>query len=118
VPAVINQVKAGQLRALAVSSPKRLDALPDLPTVAETGYKGFEADQWYGVVAPAGTPPDIVAKLNTQINLALNSSELKTRLNTEGAIATPDTPANFGKLIATEIARWKPVISGGRVKAD
>jgi tripartite-type tricarboxylate transporter receptor subunit TctC len=117
-PAVINQVKAGQLRALAVSSPKRLDALPDLPTVAETGYKGFEADQWYGVVAPAGTPPDIVAKLNTQINLALNSLELKTRLATEGAIATPDTPANFGKLIATEIARWKPVISGGRVKAD
>jgi len=117
-PAVINQVKAGQLRALAVSSPKRLDALPDLPTVAETGYKGFEADQWYGVVAPAGTPPDIVVKLNTQINLALNSPELKTRLATEGAIATPDTPANFGKLIATEIARWKPVISGGRVKAD
>ena len=61
---------------------------------------------------------NIVVKLNTQINLALNSPELKTRLATEGAIATPDTPANFGKLIATEIARWKPVISGGRVKAD
>ncbi len=59
-----------------------------------------------------------MAKLNTQINQALNSAELKNRLNAEGAIATPDTPANFGKLIATEIARWKPVISGGRVKAD
>ncbi len=117
-PAVISQIKSGQLRALAVSSPKRMDALPDLPTVAESGYPGFEADQWYGVVAPAGTPADVIAKLNTQINLALNSAELKTPLNAEGAIATPDTPANFGKLIATEIARWKPVISGGRVKAD
>ncbi|MDR7306170.1 tripartite-type tricarboxylate transporter receptor subunit TctC [Rhodoferax saidenbachensis] len=117
-PAVINQVKTGQMRALAVSSPKRMDALPDVPTVAESGFPGFEADQWYGVVAPVGTPADIVAKLNTQINLALNSPELKTRLNTEGAIATPDTPANFGKLIVREIARWKPVLSNGRVKAD
>lgn len=117
-PAVINQVKNGQLRALAISSPQRMDALPDLPTVAESGYKGFEADQWYGVVAPAGTPAEVVAKLNSQINQALNSPELKSRLNAEGAIATPDTPANFGKLIASEIARWKPVISGGRVKAD
>ena len=117
-PAVIGQIKGGQLRALAVSSPERMDALPDVPTVAEAGYKGFEADQWYGVVAPAGTPPDIIAKLNRQINQALQTAELKSRLNTEGAIATPDTPAEFGKLIAREIARWKPVISGGRVKAD
>jgi len=117
-PAVIGQIKSGQLRALAVSSPQRVSALPDLPTVAEAGYKGFEADQWYGVVAPAGTPPDIVTKLNSQINLSLASAELKTRLNNEGAVATPDTPANFGKLIVAEIARWKPVISSGRVKAD
>jgi tripartite-type tricarboxylate transporter receptor subunit TctC len=117
-PAVMSQIKNGQLRALAVSSPKRVPALPDLPTVAEAGYKDFEADQWYGVVAPMGTPAEIVAKLNGQINLSLASAELKTRLNNEGAIATPDTPANFGKLIVAEIARWKPVISSGRVKAD
>jgi tripartite-type tricarboxylate transporter receptor subunit TctC len=117
-PALIGQIKNGQLRALAVSSPKRIDALPDLPTVAESGYPGFEADQWYGLVAPAGTPADIVAKLNSQINLALVSADLKTRLNNEGAIATPDTPAAFGKLIAKEIERWKPVITSGRVKAD
>ena len=68
-PAVIGHVRSGQLRALAVSSPKRLDALPDLPTVAEaTGMKDFEADQWYGVVAPAGTPREIITKLNAQIN--------------------------------------------------
>lgn len=118
-PAVIGQIKAGQLRALAVSSPKRLDALPDLPTVAEaTGLKDFEADQWYGVVAPAGTPREIVTKLNLQINQALNAAELKTRLNNEGAVATPGTPEVFGQLIAREIGRWKPVITSGRVKAD
>ena len=117
-PAVMGQIKSGQVRALAVSSPKRMDALPDLPTVADAGYKNFEADQWYGVVAPAGTPKDIVAKLNSQINQSLNSAELKTRLNNEGAVATPNTPEVFGSLIQSEIARWKPVIQSGRVKAD
>jgi tripartite-type tricarboxylate transporter receptor subunit TctC len=117
-PAVLGQVKNGQLRALAVSSPTRLAALPDLPTVAESGYKGFEADQWYGVVAPAGTPRDVVAKLNAQINQALNAPDMKTRLNNEGAIATPATPEAFGQLIARELARWKPVIQSGRVKAE
>lgn len=117
-PAVLGQIKNGQLRALAVSSPQRLAALPDLPTVAETGYKDFEADQWYGVVAPAGTPREIAGKLNAQINQSLGSPELKTRLTSEGAIATPTTPEAFGQLIAREIARWKPVIQSGRVKAD
>ena len=117
-PAVIGQLKNGQLRALAVSSPQRLDALPDVPTVAESGYPGFEADQWYGVVAPSGTPDAIIRRLNEQINLALKSAELKNRLAAEGAVATPGTPEAFGKLIVTEIARWKPVISSCRVKAD
>ncbi len=117
-PAMINQIRNGQLRALAVSSPKRLDILPDVPTVAEAGFKDFEADQWYGVVAPAGTPADIVRKLNAQINLSLNAAELKTRLSSEGAIATPTTPEAFGQLIVREIARWQPVIGSGRVKAD
>ena len=117
-PAVLGQIRAGQLRALAVSSPKRLEALPDLPTVAEAGYKDFEADQWYGVVAPAGTPREIVAKLNSQINQALGSAELKARLSNEGAIATPSTPEAFGQHIVREIARWKPVIQSGRVRSD
>jgi tripartite-type tricarboxylate transporter receptor subunit TctC len=124
-PAVLGQVKNGQLRAVAVSSPTRLAALPDVPTVAESAsvkgladLKGFEADQWYGVVAPAGTPRDVVLKLNAQINQALNSPELKARLNNEGAVATPSTPEVFGELIVKEIARWKPVMTSGRVKAD
>ncbi len=117
-PAVLGQIKSGQLRALAVSSPQRLAALPDLPTIAETGYPGFEADQWYGVVAPAGTPTAIVARLNAQINQSLASPELKTRLTNEGALATPTTPEAFGQLIAREIARWRPVIQSGRVKSE
>lgn len=117
-PALLGHIKTGQLRALAVSSPVRLEVLPDVPTVAEQGYRGFEADQWYGVVAPAGVPRDIVMKLNAQINHALGSVELKARLNAEGAIATPTTPEKFGAHIVEELARWKPVIASGRVKPD
>jgi tripartite-type tricarboxylate transporter receptor subunit TctC len=116
--AVMPFVKSGQLRALAVSSTQRMASLPDVPTMIESGYKGFEADQWYGVVAPKGTPASVVSKLNQQINAALSSPELKTRLTNEGAVATPTTPQAFGQYIATEIARWRPVIQAGRVTAD
>src|SRR4029079_1605094 len=81
VPALLPQIKAGRMRALAVSSPKRLSVLPDVPTVAESGIpgtKGFEADQWYGLVAPAGTPPAIVALLNQQVNKGLTNEEGRT----------------------------------------
>lgn len=119
VPAVIGQIRSGQLKALAVSGKERVDALPDVPTVNEAlGLKDFEADQWYGVVAPAGTPADVVAKLNQAINTALNSAELKKRLGAEGAVANPTTPEAFGRYIAAEIERWKPVITSGRVKVD
>ncbi len=118
-PALMGHIRSGQLRALAVSSPKRLDVLPDVPTVAEAaGLKGFEADQWYGLVAPAGTPREVVLKLNQHVNAALGSETLKTRLNTEGAVATPTTPEAFAQLIAADIERWRPVITSGRVKAD
>ena len=119
VPAVIAQVRSGQLKALAVSGKARVEALPDVPTVNEAlGLKDFEADQWYGVVAPTGTPPDVIARLNQAINAALNSAELKKRLGAEGAVANPTTPEAFGKYIAAEIERWKPVITSGRVKVD
>ncbi len=120
-PAVMPFVKSGQLRALAVSSPRRLASLPDLPTVAESGLKelaGFEADQWYGVVAPAGTPREIITKLNAQINASLNSPELQVRLQAEGAQATPTTPEAFGQLIASETERWRPVVKAGHVRPE
>lgn len=115
-PAVIPFVKSGQLRALAVSSSKRLEALPHVPTVAESGYPGFEADQWYGIVAPAGTPAEIVRKLNALINQALGSAELKARLQAEGAVAMPNTPEAYGHQIAREIERWRPVVKAGNIQ--
>lgn len=118
-PALMGHIRNGELRALAVSSPRRLDALPDVPTVAEAaGLKGFEADQWCGLVAPAGTPRDIVLKLNRHVNDALGSEAMKARLNTEGAMATPASPEVFGQLIASDIERWRPVIASGRVRLD
>lgn len=118
VPAVNAQIKAGQLRAIAVSSPHRVKLMPDVPTVAESGYAGFEADQWYGVVAPANTPRAIVEKLNKQINQSLSSPDIESRLASEGAEATPNTPDVFSKLIVTEIARWRTVIEKGGVKVE
>jgi len=117
-PAVLPLVKAGKLRALAVSSSKRLEALPEAPTVAESGYPGFEADQWYGLVAPTGTPREVVLKLNAQVNQALGSSDLKGRLESEGAIAKPATPEAFGALIGREIQRWRPVVQAGHIRPD
>jgi tripartite-type tricarboxylate transporter receptor subunit TctC len=120
-PALIPMVKAGKLRAIAVSSPKRLDSLPDVPTVAESGVKGlegFEADQWYGLVAPAGTPTAVVQKLNQVVNANLSTPEMVVRLKTEGATATPTTPEAFGQLIQREIKRWRPVVLNAKITAD
>jgi len=120
-PALLPHIKAGKLRALAVSSPHRIALLPDVPTVAESGVPGtkdFEADQWYGIVAPAGTPAAVVAQLNAQINQALGTPALAERFSAEGAEATPATPEVFGQLIVREIARWKPVLAAGNVKAE
>jgi len=121
VPALLPHVKTGKLRALAVSSPRRLALLPDVPTVAESGVpgtKGFEADQWYGLVAPAGTPANVVAILNQQANKALESEEVRARLAAEGAEATPAAPQVFAQLIASEIPRWARVIKGAGIKLD
>jgi tripartite-type tricarboxylate transporter receptor subunit TctC len=117
-PAVLPHIKAGKMRALAVSSAKRLPQLPDVPTVAEMGYAGFEADQWYGVVAPAGTPAEIIAKLNAEINAALQSRELSAKLDSEGAQPAPASPQSFGEHIKREIARWKPVVVAGKITAQ
>jgi tripartite-type tricarboxylate transporter receptor subunit TctC len=117
-PAVLPHVRSGRLRALAVSSPQRLAALPDVPTVAESGYPGFDADQWYGIVAPAGTPAAVVKHLNAEINKALRMPSVAEQLATEGAIPTPSSPEAFGQLIAREIPRWAQVVKAGNVKSQ
>ncbi|MDB5929981.1 MAG: hypothetical protein JWR60_1688 [Polaromonas sp.] len=121
IPALLTHIKSGRMRALAVSSPRRLALLPDVPTVAESGVagtKGFEADQWYGLMAPAGTPAEVVALLNQQVNKALSSEEVRARLAAEGAEATPASPQVFGQLIAKEIPRWDRVIKSARITLD
>jgi len=120
-PAVLPHVKSGRLRALAVSSARRIPQLPDVPTVAESGVPGtagFEADQWYGIVAPAGTPAARVALLNAEINKALALPEVMQQLAVEGAVPTPSTPQAFGELIARELPRWAEVVRAGNVKPD
>jgi len=117
-PAVLPHVRSGRLRALAVSSARRLPTLPDVPTVAESGYPGFEADQWYGIVAPAGTPAALVARLNAEINKALALPDVARQLALEGAEPMPTTPRAFGDLIAREIPRWAEVVKAGNVKPD
>jgi tripartite-type tricarboxylate transporter receptor subunit TctC len=121
VPAVLPQLRSGKIRALAVSSPKRIAVLPDVPTVAESGVAGtrdFEADQWYGLVAPAGTPAEIVATLNQHVNKALTSEGVRARLAAEGAEATPATPQVFGQLIAREIPRWARVVKAAQIRVE
>jgi tripartite-type tricarboxylate transporter receptor subunit TctC len=118
VPAVLQQVKAGRLRALAVSSRTPVASMPDVPTIAASGVPDFEAIQWYGLVAPARTPATVIALLNAEVGRALHTPELKARLDAEGAEAAPTTPDAFGALIASEIARWKPVIEQSKMRPD
>jgi len=117
VPAVAAQVKSGKLRALGVSGATTVATLPGVPTIAAT-IPDFDAIQWYGVVAPAGTPAPVIERLNGEINRALASPELRTRLEAEGADAAPGTPAAFGALIDSEIARWKPVVERANMKPE
>lgn len=116
IPAVLAQLKAGQIKALAVSSPQRIGVLPDVPTVAEAAVPGFEADQWYGIVGPAGMPADVVAKINGQVNAALQSPSILARLQSEGAQPMPNTPEVFGQLIAKDMQRWGQVIKASGMK--
>jgi tripartite-type tricarboxylate transporter receptor subunit TctC len=120
-PALLPHIRAGKMRALAVSRPKRLAVLPEVPTVAESGVAGtagFEADQWYGVVAPAGTPAEVVAMLNQHVNKALASEEVRKRFESEGAEPTPATPQAFGQLISSEMARWAKVVRSAGIRLD
>jgi tripartite-type tricarboxylate transporter receptor subunit TctC len=117
LPGSISHIKAGTLRALGVTAGKRSPALPDVPTIGET-VPGYEAVVWYGIVAPKGTPPEIVATLNKAVNEVLADPKLKGRLAELGGEPMPMTPAQFGKLIADETEKWAKVVKFSGAKAD
>jgi tripartite-type tricarboxylate transporter receptor subunit TctC len=115
--AVVGQVRAGALRALAVASPKRSPTAPDIPTLAEQGLAGCEVETWFGVVAPAGTPRAVVGKLNAELRRVLTLEETQKRLAGLGMVAAAGSPENFDGYIKAEIARWGQVIRDADIKA-
>jgi tripartite-type tricarboxylate transporter receptor subunit TctC len=111
-------VKAGKLKALATGGAKRNPVLPDVPTVAEAGVPGYEANNWWGMLAPAGTPPAIVDKLNKAVSAALDAPELQAQFEKEGATVIKMQPAEFGKYVQTETDKWARVVKEAHISAQ
>lgn len=118
MPSALPQVKGGTLKALAVTTATRSPAMPDLPTVAEAGVPGFEASSWFGVFAPAGTPKEIVVKLQTEIARILKSPEMTERLAQQGAVAVGNTPDEFGAYVQSELVKWAGVVKASGARVD
>ena len=118
VPAAEAQVKAGKARALAIVSEKRATPLPNVPTAKESGFENFVVDIWYGILAPAGTPPALVNRLNGEINKALAAPDLKDRLLNAGIQPVGTTPAEFGSFIRSETVRFAKVIKEAGIKPE
>ena len=116
IPTIFGHLKAGRLRALGVSSAKRSSVLPDLPTIAEAGVPGYEFSTWYGVLAPAGTPKPIIAKINAAMVRGLKAPDLRGKLASQGMDPEPTTPEEFGTLIRSEIKKWGDVIRSAGIK--
>jgi tripartite-type tricarboxylate transporter receptor subunit TctC len=117
LPGSIQQIQAGKIRALGVTTAKRVDTLPDVPTIGET-VPGYEVFVWYGICAPKGVPPEIVDKLSAAVNAALADPKLKERFHELGGEAMPMGPADFGKLVADETAKWAKVVKFAGVKVQ
>src|SRR5512139_2892141 len=118
IPVALGNIKAGTLRGIAITSAKRSNLLPDLPTLAESGVPGFDAALRYGLMAPAGTPPAVIARLNKELNAALSSDEVKKRLATEGAEALPGTPEAYAADIDKEEKKWGGLVKRLGLKVD
>ena len=114
----IQQIRTGKLKALAVTTAKRSALAPELPTMAEVGVAGFDISTWYGVVAPAGTPPEIVRKLNAEIVKMLGSDDMREKLKVQGAEAAPDTPEEFGAFIRAEWTKYAKIVKDSGAKVD
>ena len=112
------QIKAGKVRALGVTTARRTTALPDVPTIAEAGVPGYEFDGWYGLLAPAATPPDVIARLNRDLAALVSSAEMKERLLAAGVDARASSPAEFHDRIARDITRWSEVVKKARIAVE
>ena len=119
LPSSMPHIKAGKLKALAVTSSQRSAVLPDVPTIEEAGkLKGYEASSWFGLLAPAGTPPEVVSRLQQETAKALNSPAIKEKLLAQGAIPSGNTPQEFARLIDAEIKKWAQVVKASGAKVD
>ena len=118
IPTLLGHIKSGKMRAIAVTSLKRTDDLAQVPTIAESGYKDFEAVTWFGIVGPAKLPKEVVAKFGADINKALKDPELQKKLGDQGADVAGSTPEQFGKLIRDDIARWGKIVKESGAKVD
>ena len=118
VPTLLGQVRNGKLKILAITSAKRSSQLPDVPTLAEQGYKGFEAVTWFGILAPAGTPAPIVAQLNKAINQALQQADVIDKLKSEGGDVLGGTSEQFSALLRTEVPRWAKIVKDSGASLD
>jgi tripartite-type tricarboxylate transporter receptor subunit TctC len=117
-PAVLPHARVGTLRALGVSSVQRVAAMSDIPTIAEQGLPGFEASQWYGILAPAGTPQPIVERLNVEIRKAMTDPEIVAALAREGADVWVTSPEEFRAFIAQEIPRWADIVRRAKIRLE
>ena len=118
VHAVLPQAKAGKVKILAVAGAKRSPVEPSIPTVAESGYPEFDVDLWYGLLAPAGTPKEIIARLNSEITQILSTAEMRETLANQGLEAVTGTPEQFAALMKADLARWAQVIKTAGIRAE
>jgi tripartite-type tricarboxylate transporter receptor subunit TctC len=116
LPVALPQARAGKLRGIAITSPQRVASASEFPTVAESGLPGYEAATWFGLLAPAATPRDVIAKLNAESVSALNVPEVKERMAAQGLFVVANTPEQFAAFLKTEIPRWAKVVKDARVK--
>ena len=118
LPAAMPHIKSGKLRALAVTTATRQASLPDAPTVAEAGVPGYEASAWFGIMMPAGTPAEVVQRVNAETNKVVAMPDVRSRFDAQGAIPRPMSPAEFGKLIEREIEKWGKVVKASGAKVE
>jgi len=118
IPTVLPHVRVGKLRALGVGNATRVPSLPEFPTIAESGVPGYEAFSWAGVIAPAGTPRDVVVRLNREIVQVLRQKDVADQLANEGTIPTPDTPEEFAAYIKSELEKWGAIVRLAKIKPE